>query len=83
VVSYISLIDLFLKENEMKNTNNEIVIPKPQETTFNYQMNQICRRGLINIQRDKMLFIGRFFTAIFMGLLIGGIYFDVGTRGTS
>ena len=46
-------------------------------------MNQICRRGLINIQRDKMLFIGRFFTAIFMGLLIGGIYFDVGTRGTS
>ena len=67
----------------MKNTNIEIVIAKPQETTFNYQMNQIFRRGLINIQRDKMLFIGRFFTAIFMGLLIGGIYFNVGTRGTS
>ena len=66
----------------MIHTNVDLVIPKPQETTFNYQINQICKRGLINIQRDKMLFIGRFFTAIFMGLLLGGIYFDVGSKGT-
>ncbi|CAD8191656.1 unnamed protein product [Paramecium pentaurelia] len=56
------------------------------QASFKQQVIQIFKRGIINVKRDKVLVKGRIVMAIFLGLLIGGIFWDAanepGFKGT-
>ena len=48
--------------------------------SFTTAMGALIQRSIINTYRDPMLFKAKLFQSIFMALIIGGIYFDVGTK---
>lgn len=48
-----------------------------------HETSVLFRRNLKNFTREKMATVVQLFQAIFMGLVIGGIFFDLGTSQTS
>jgi len=43
-------------------------------------MSALMRRAFLNTIRNPMLIRSKFFQGIFMGLFVGGLYFDIGTH---
>lgn len=44
---------------EFSSCNSNQIVTKHVETSFGYQFMEICKRGFINVKRDKMLVRGR------------------------
>jgi len=51
----------------------------PYANEFPRQMRHVMRRTVTNVLRDPMTFTGQMFMSIFLGLTIGGIYYQIGT----
>ena len=62
----------------MKLTNQ--VSLRNVDVSFFTAMGALIQRSIINTYRDPVLFRAKVFQAIFMALIIGGVYFDMGTK---
>ncbi|CAD8074233.1 unnamed protein product [Paramecium primaurelia] len=76
-----SQIDEQLSRIQLKNIENEEF-----QANFQQQVVQILKRGILNVKRDKILVRSRIVMAVFLGLLVGGIFWgaanEPGFKGT-
>ncbi|CAD8196359.1 unnamed protein product [Paramecium octaurelia] len=59
---------------EINNRNQSIITYKSVETTISYQIGLLTRRCFVNFSRDDMQMNARIGSAIFQGLLHGGVF---------
>ncbi|CAK84182.1 unnamed protein product (macronuclear) [Paramecium tetraurelia] len=50
------------------------------QASLKQQVTQIFKRGIINVKRDRVLVKGRIIISVFLGLLIGGIFWDAANK---
>ncbi|CAD8169780.1 unnamed protein product [Paramecium octaurelia] len=67
-------------ENEINAIQVQQISRQSIQTSFGFQVKEIFRRGMINVKRDKVLVRGRLVMTIFIGLLIGGIFWTAGSE---
>ncbi|CAD8112607.1 unnamed protein product [Paramecium primaurelia] len=66
--------------NQIQTIKKQSIQRQTIQTTFAFQVKEIFRRGMINMKRDKVLVRGRIVMTIFIGLLIGGIFWTAGSE---
>ncbi|CAD8042834.1 unnamed protein product [Paramecium primaurelia] len=66
-------------QKEIESSSKSEIQFKKVETSTLYQINLIAKRALKSYFRDKLLIRQRFGMALFMGLLIGGSYYGIGS----
>ncbi|CAK84666.1 unnamed protein product (macronuclear) [Paramecium tetraurelia] len=73
-------------EEQLSRIQPTKILNEQYQASFKQQVAQILKRGILNVKRDKILVRSRVVMAVFLGLLVGGIFWgaanEPGYKGT-